>query len=30
MPEEGFIEEEGGLGDRSLVKVPSTREGPEE
>jgi len=26
--EEGFIEEKGGLGDRGLVEVPSTGEGP--
>jgi len=28
MPEEGFVEEEGGLGNKSLVEVPSTRKGP--
>jgi len=30
MPEEGFVKEEGSLGDRSLVEVPSARKGPVE
>ena len=28
MPEEGFVKEEGGLGNRSLVEMTSVREGP--
>jgi len=28
VPEEGFVEEEGCLGDGSLVKMISTQEGP--
>jgi len=28
MPEKGFVEEEGGLGNGSLVEVTSVRKGP--
>jgi len=30
VPKEGFVKEEGSLGDRSLVEMISTREGPKE